>query len=41
MAADSTEEHQKELPELRVAAQTVVKSVGSAEESGGSLADQL
>ena len=41
MAADGTEENQKELQELRVAAQTVVRSVGSAEESDGSLADRL
>ena len=41
MAADSAEEHQKELQELRVAARTVVESVGSAEESDGSLADRL
>ena len=41
MAADGTEEHLKELRELRVAAQTVVESVGSAEESDGSLADRL
>ena len=41
MAADGTEEHQKELQELRVAAQTVVESIGSAEESDGSLADRL
>ena len=41
MATDGTEEHQKELQELRVAAQTVVESVGSAEESDGSLADRL
>ena len=41
MAADGTEEHLKELQELRVAAQTVVESVGSAEESDGSLADRL
>ena len=41
MAADGTEEHQKELQELRVAAQTVVESVGSAEESDGGLADRL
>ena len=41
MAADGTEEHQKELQELRVAAQTVVESVGSAEESDGSLANRL
>ncbi|XP_039773745.1 uncharacterized protein LOC120641625 isoform X1 [Panicum virgatum] len=37
----STEEHQKELQELRVAARTVVESVDSADESDGSLADQL
>jgi len=41
VAVDGTKEHQKELNELRVAAQTVVKSVGSAEESDGSLADRL
>ena len=41
VAADGTEEHLKELQELRVAAQTVVESVGSAEESDGSLADRL
>ena len=41
MAVDGTKEHQKELKELRVAAQTVVESVGSAEESDGSLADRL
>ena len=39
--ADSTEEHQKELQELRVAAQIVVESIGSTEESDGSLADRL
>ena len=38
---DGTENYQKELQELRVAAQTVVESVGSAEESDGSLADRL
>ena len=38
---DGTENYQKELQELRVAAQTVVESVCSAEESDGSLADQL
>ena len=38
MTADSTEEHRKELRELQVAAQTVVESIGSAEESNGSLA---
>ena len=41
MATDGTEEHQKELQELRVAAQIVVESVGSTEESNGSLADRL
>ena len=41
VAADGIEEHQKELQELRVAAQTVVESVGSAEETDGSLADRL
>ena len=41
MSADGTEERQKELQELRVVAQTVVESVGSAEESDGSLADRL
>ena len=39
--AYGTENYQKELQELRVAAQTVVESVGSAEESDGSLADRL
>ena len=38
---DGTENYQKELQELRVAAQTVVESVGSAEESDGSLSDRL
>ena len=41
VAADGTEEHQKELQELRVAAQTMVESVGSTDESDGSLADLL
>ena len=41
VAADGTEEHLKDLRELRVAAQTVVESIGSAEESDGSLADRL
>ena len=41
MTADGTEEHQKELQELRVAAQTVVESVGSVKVSNGSLADRL
>ena len=39
--ADGTENYQKELQELWVAAQTMVESVGSAEESNGSLADRL
>ena len=41
VTAGSTEEHQKELQELRVAARTVVESVDSADESDGSLADRL
>ena len=41
MAVDGTEEHQKELQELRVAAQTMVESEGSSEESDGNLADRL
>ena len=41
MAADGAESHQKELQELRAAAQTVVESMGSAEDSEGSLADRL
>ena len=39
--ADGSENYRKELQELLVAAQTVVESVGSAEESDGSLADRL
>ena len=39
--ADGAENHQKELQDLRAAAQTVVESMGSAEDSGGSLADRL
>ena len=39
--ADGTENYRKELQELLVAAQTMVESVGSAEESDGSLADRL
>jgi len=39
--ADGTEEYRKELLELQVAAQTVVESIGSSEESEGSLADRL
>ena len=38
---DGSENHQKELQELRAAAQTVVESMSSAEDSGGSLADRL
>ena len=38
---DGTENYQKELQELRVAAQTMVESMGSAEDSGGGLADRL
>ena len=41
LSADGTENHQKGLQELRVAAQTVVESIGSAEESSSSLADRL
>ena len=41
MTADSTEEYRKELRELQVAAQTVVESIGSSEESEGSLAYRL
>ena len=41
MAADGTEEHQKELQELQVAAHTVVESIGSTEKYDGSLADWL
>ena len=39
--ADGTENHQKELQEFQAAAQTVVELMGSAEDSGGSLADRL
>jgi len=39
--ADGSENYRKELQELLVAAQTMVESVGSAEESDGSLADRL
>ena len=39
--ADGSENYQKEFQKLRVVAQTVVESVGSAEESDGSLADRL
>ena len=38
---DGTDNHQRELQELKVAAQTVVDLVGPAEESGSSLADRL
>ena len=41
MATDGAQEHQKELQELRVAAQTMVESIGSAEQSDCSLADRL
>jgi hypothetical protein len=41
LPADGTENHQRELQELRVAAQTVVESIGSDEESSSSLADRL
>ena len=41
MTADGAEEYQKELRELQVAAQTMVESIGSSEESEGSLADRL
>jgi len=41
VAADGAESHQKELQELRAAAQTVVESVGFTNESGSSLADRL
>ena len=39
--ADGAKNHQKELQELRAVAQTIVESMGSAEDSGGSLADRL
>ena len=38
---DGSENHQKELQELCAVAQTVVESMGSAEDSGGGLADRL
>ena len=41
VTADGAEEYRKELRELQVAAQTVVESIGSSEESEGSLADRL
>ena len=41
MTADGIEEYRKELRELQVAAQTMVESIGSSEESEGSLADRL
>ena len=41
LSTDGTESHQKELQELKVAAQTVVDSIGPTEESGSSLADRL
>ena len=39
--ADGAENHQKELQELWAVAQTIVESVGSVDESDGSLADRL
>jgi len=39
--ADGSENYQKEFQKLRVVAQTVVESVGSAEESDGSLVERL
>ena len=41
LSTDGTESHHRELQELKVAAQTVVDSIGPAEESGSSLADRL
>ena len=41
MTADGAKEYRKELRELQVAAQTMVESIGSSEESEGSLADRL
>ena len=41
LPTDGTKNHQRELQELKVAAQTVVESIDSAEESSGSLADRL
>ena len=41
IVADGAEERQKELQELREAAQTVVESMGSTDGSGDSLADRL
>ena len=41
LSTDWTENHHKELQELKVAAQTVVDLVGPAEESSSSLADRL
>ena len=41
MVVDGTKEHQKELKELRVAAQTIVESLGSTGVSDGSLDDRL
>ena len=41
LSIDGTENHQRKLQELKVAAQTVVESIDSAEESSGSLADRL
>ena len=41
LSTDRTENHQKELQELKAAAQTAVDLIGPAEESGSSLADRL
>ena len=40
-STDGTESHHRELQELKVAAQTVVNSIGPGEESSSSLADRL
>jgi len=41
VTADGIEEYRKELRELQVVDQTMVESIGSSEESEGSLADRL
>ena len=41
LSTDGTENHQKELQELMVAAQTIVNLVDPAEDSSGSLVDRL
>jgi len=38
---DGTDNHQRELQELKAAAQTIVDSIGLARESGSSLVDRL